>query len=111
MIKGSGKLNKETYESLLKQGISAEDIRKGEKNLRLVAHQTPGAKEYGLSWAMQLHFEGNCVGLPSDGMLGRSFERRGGPGMKNEKAHRLRARYSLEAIEECARRAERTGKV
>ena len=31
MIKGSGKLNKETYESLLKQGISAEDIRKGEK--------------------------------------------------------------------------------
>ena len=28
MIKGSGKLNKETYESLLKQGISAEDIRK-----------------------------------------------------------------------------------
>lgn len=48
MIKGSGKLNKETYESLLKQGISAEDIRKGEKNLRLVAHQTPGAKEYGL---------------------------------------------------------------
>ena len=26
MIKGSGKLNKETYESLLKQGISAEDI-------------------------------------------------------------------------------------
>lgn len=33
--------------------------------------------------------------------------------MKNEKAHRLRARYLLEAIEECAapRRAERTGKV
>lgn len=35
MIKGSGKLNKETYESLLKQGISAEDIRKGEKNRKL----------------------------------------------------------------------------
>lgn len=29
MIKGSGKLNKETYESLLKQGISAEDTREG----------------------------------------------------------------------------------
>ena len=35
MIKGSGKLNKETYESLLKQGISAEDIRKGEKTCGL----------------------------------------------------------------------------
>ena len=72
MIKGSGKLNKETYESLLKQGISAEDIRKGEKNLRLVAHQTPGAKEYGLSWAMQLHFEGKLrwVAFPMECWVG-----------------------------------------
>lgn len=72
MIKGSGKLNKETYESLLKQGISAEDIRKSEKNLRLVAHQTPGAKEYGLSWAMQLHFEGKLrwVAFPMECWVG-----------------------------------------
>ena len=65
-------LNKDTYESLLKQGISAEDIRKGEKNLRLVAHQTPGAKEYGLSWAMQLHFEGKLrwVAFPMECWVG-----------------------------------------
>ena len=48
--------------------VPTEDIRKGEKNLRLVAHQTPGAKEYGLSWAMQLHFEGKLrwVAFPKE---------------------------------------------
>ena len=70
MIKGSGKLNKETYESLLKQGISRGGHPQGRENLRLVANQTPGAKEYGLSWAMQLHFRENCVGLPSRWSVG-----------------------------------------